>query len=391
MHTTIQILGGNAPNIVDEVRSLYGVTPAWIDESLFEEAHLALNEVLPGSEPLPERVQGFRERSRVPFEAALPIIRHVLEDFRSRTLRLYGLPHEEGCEITLVEDKPWRAYNWFLGGGRSLIELNQDFPMEMWEIPITVAHETYPGHHTERSTKENKLYIGEGCLEHSIALSNNPSSLISKGIAKNALLAVATEAEITAIMIDCYEQAGLAKADAERAMAFVEAWHQLESVVDNQVLLLYRDQAPDKEVIDYGIRYALTTEEDEVRTLRFFKDPLSRSYVYNYTLGCQLIAAYLEQATDKQRAFQRLLSDLSTPTEIRGSPRRRVKAEPPRSPRSDGSRRPFAALRAGSGQVVSAGSDHALGYIARLACGKQASYWKVRPLTEATACLWVLL
>jgi hypothetical protein len=42
-------------------------------------------------------------------------------------------------------------------------------------------------------------------------------------------------------------------------------------------------------------------------------------------------------------------------------------------------------------QVVSAGADHALGHIAGLACGKQASYWKVRPLTEATACLWVLL
>jgi hypothetical protein len=318
MRTTIQILGGNTPNIVDEVRLLYGVTPAWVDERVFEGAHNALNEILPGPEPLSERVQGFRERSRVPVEAAVAIIRRLLEDFRSRTLRLFGLPPGECCEISIVMDKPWRAYNWYLGGRKSRIEFNQDFPMEMWEIPTAVAHEAYPGHHTEHAIKEDKLYIGEGRLEHSIALSNTPSALISEGIAANALLAVASEAEITATYIDFYQWAGLPKSDAVRAMAFVKAWRQLESVVDNQVLLLYRDHASEAEVVDYGMRYSLTTQDDEARLLRFLNDPLSRSYTYNYTLGRQLIAAFLDRATDKQGAFQRLLSEPLTPTQIRG-------------------------------------------------------------------------
>jgi hypothetical protein len=142
--------------------------------------------------------------------------------------------------------------------------------------------------------------------------------LISEGIAANALLAVASEAEIAATLIDCYERAGLPKSDAVRAMAFVEACRRLESVMDNRVLLLYRDQSPEDEVVDYGIRYALTMEEDEARYLRFFKDPLSRSYTYNYTLGRELIATFLDRATDKKRAFQRLLSEASTPTQLRG-------------------------------------------------------------------------
>lgn len=318
MRTTIQILGGNAPNFIDEVELLYGVTPAWIDESVFEQAHSALTEILPGPEPLPERVQGFRERSRVPVEVAMPIIRQLVEDFRSRTLRLFGLPPEDRCEISTVIDKPWRAYNWYLGEGKSRIEFNQDFPMEMWNIPMVVAHEAYPGHHAENAIKENKLYIGEGRLEHSIILSNTPSSLIAEGIAQNALLAVASEAEIAGTFIDCYERAGLPRSDAVRAMAFVEACRQLESVTDNQVLLLNRDHAPEDEVVDYGVRHALNTEEDEARYLRFFKDPLSRSYTYNYTLGRELIATFLDQATDKKRAFQRLLSEPLTPTQIHG-------------------------------------------------------------------------
>jgi hypothetical protein len=210
------------------------------------------------------------------------------------------------------------ANNQYLGEGKSRIEFNQDFPMEMWDIPTAVAHETYPGHHAEFAIKENRLYLGEGRLEHSIVLSNTPSSLISEGIAANALLAAASEAEIAATLIDCYARAGLPESDAVRAMAFVEARRQLESVSDNQLLLLHRDHAPEDEVVDYGIRHALNTKEDEVRYLRFFKDPLSRSYAYNYTLGRDLVATFLDRATDKRQAFRRLLSEPSTPTQLLG-------------------------------------------------------------------------
>jgi hypothetical protein len=317
MHTTIQILKGNAPNIVDEVRLLYGVTPDWVDERFFEDAHHTLNEILPGSEPLAKRVQAFRERSRVPVAAAASIIHPLMENFRGRARHLFNLPSNETCEISFVTDVPWRAYNWYQGKGQSRIEFNQDLPLEMWDIPTTVAHETYPGHHTERVLKENNLYLGEGRLENAIALSNTPSALISEGIAANALLALVPEDEIATILLDCYERAGLSRQDALHAPAFMAAYRQLESVVDNQVLLLYRDKAPEPEVMAYGMRYALTNEEDEAHTLRFIQDPLSRSYTYNYTLGRQLIAAYLDRVADKRRAFQRLLAEPLTPAQIR--------------------------------------------------------------------------
>jgi hypothetical protein len=317
MRTTIQILGGDAPDIVDEVGSLYGVTPAWVSEGDFEQAHEALNEILPGSEPLPERVQGFRERSRVPVNVAVSIIRWLLEDFRGRTRRMFALPPGESCEIAVVMDQPWRAYNWYLGRRKSRIEFNQDAPLEAWDIPTTVAHEAYPGHHTERVLKEDRLYLEAGRLEHSIALNNSPSALVSEGIAKNALRVLAAEDEIAAILMDCYERAGLPRSDAVRARAFVEAYNRLDSVTDNQVLLLFRDHASEAEVADYGMRYSLTTQEDEQRLLRFIKDPLSRSYTYNYTLGNQLVAAFLDRSQDRRRAFLRLLSEPLTPAQIR--------------------------------------------------------------------------
>jgi hypothetical protein len=316
MRTTIAVLAGNPLDIVDEVERLYGVTPKWIDESVFVEAHHALNELLPGSSPLRERVIGFRERSRVTAEVAAPIIRHLMEDLRGRTSTVFGLPPGEQCDVAFVRDKPWIAYNWYLGNHRSHIEFNQDVPIEIWNLPFAVAHETYPGHHAEYAIKEYRLYRGDGRPEHSILLSNTPSALVSEGIAKNALEAVATDDEIAAITIQCYKDAGLPRDDAMRVIDFIKAYRRLDEVTDNQVLLLYRDRAPDNEVIAYGIRHGLMDAEDGNHLLRFCRDPLSRSYTYNYTLGRELIAVFLANAGEKAKAFRRLLYEPLTPTQI---------------------------------------------------------------------------
>jgi hypothetical protein len=116
--------------------------------------------------------------------------------------------------------------------------------------------------------------------------------------------------------MDCYERAGMPKSDAAPAGAFVNTYRQLSSVTDNQVLLLYRDHVPEADVIDYGMRYSLTTQDDEARLLRFLRDPLSRSYSYNYTLGRQLIAAFLNRSKDQRHAFQQLISEPLTPSQI---------------------------------------------------------------------------
>lgn len=319
MQTTIRILDGRPPAFVEEVESLYGVRPEWVDESTFEESHRRLDTVLPGREPLRERVQEFRSRSRVPVQVGLPIFRHLLAELRERTLRLVDLQPTDNIKIETVKDKPWMANNNYIGSGHSRVELNEDVPMEVWNLLITVAHEAYPGHHTEYSTKEASLFIGQDRLECSIFPSNNPSSLISEGIAKNGLSAVLSEAEISALLGDTYSRAGLLERDAQIATNFISANRALEKVSDNQLLLLYRDQVSEAEVMKYGMRYALTSAEAEGRYMRFFKDPLSRSYAYNYTLGSELIAAFLNRAEDKKAAFVRLLSEQLTPDQIRAA------------------------------------------------------------------------
>jgi hypothetical protein len=316
MRTTLRILRGDPPDIVDEVHGLYGVRPQWVDEALFRDAHDALDRLLPGAESLARRVADFRERSRVPVEVASPVVRRLADELRKRTRARFDLPAGEEFETAYVRDKPWYAYNRYLGDARSLVEINRDLALEMWDLPNLVAHEAYPGHHTERSIKEEHLYRRGHRLEHSIALCNTPSALISEGIATNALGAVASPEDVASILSHCYQAAGLPRADAARAHDFMAALRTLERVSDNQALLLYRDRVPEDEVIAYGMRHSLDDEAEVRQRLRSLKDPLWRSYGYNYTLGRDLVASFLDASPDATQAFARLLSEPSTPRQL---------------------------------------------------------------------------
>jgi len=49
MRTTLSILNGEEIGIVEETQGLYGLTPTWTEENVFEEAHQDLEYLLPGS------------------------------------------------------------------------------------------------------------------------------------------------------------------------------------------------------------------------------------------------------------------------------------------------------------------------------------------------------
>jgi hypothetical protein len=316
MRTTLRILKGESLGIVEEVSRLYGVEPAWVSETTFAEAHRALASILPGDAPLSERVQAFRENMRVPIQVALSVINRLAADLRGRTHAQFRLPEHESCEFMLVREKPWRAYNWYLGGGKSRVEFNQDRPIQIGQLPYILAHEAYAGHHTEHAIKEERLYRTEGRLEHAILLSNTPSCLVSEGIAQNALEVLADREAIVGMYRDILRASGLPEEEAQRLHDVVLASRPLAKVSDNQLLLLHGQGAPDDEVIDYGTRYALTTEDLERQSMQFLKDPLWRSYGFNYTLGREIVEAYLSASTDRLDAFSRLLQDPLTPRQV---------------------------------------------------------------------------
>jgi hypothetical protein len=317
MRTTLRLLQGEALGFVEEVQSIYGITPVWTEETVFEEAQKLLDELIPGSGPLADRMQTFREQFQISAEIAVPIINRLADDLRARTRGRFSLPANESCDFEFVTDKPWAAYNWYLGNYKSRIDFNLDLPIRAYGLPYLITHEAYPGHHTEHSIKEQKYYREAGLLEHAILLNNTPATVISEGIAECGIELIFSPEELVDVHQQILEETGLSGYSGRLIYEISQvASRPLGKVSDNKLLLLHVNGASDEEVISYGKRYGLTSEEQGKKHLQFAKDPMWRSYGFNYTLGYELISRLLATARDRDQMFARLLSEPMTPAQV---------------------------------------------------------------------------
>jgi hypothetical protein len=173
MATTARRLNGEALPYREEVSRLFDIEAAATPEGVFEAAIADLDGLLPGDGPVGERMAAWKAGYVVSPESAAALVDVILPELKERTEAIVALPADEAVEVRLVRDKPWSGYNWYLGDGRSRVELNTDLPIYAYRLTDLLAHETYPGHHTEHALKE-RLYTDEGLGEHALQLINTP-------------------------------------------------------------------------------------------------------------------------------------------------------------------------------------------------------------------------
>ena len=114
MQTSVRLLGGKKVSLAEEVQGLYDVQPKWKDESNFEEAHRALDLILPAGSSLRERMEQWKKSLEISLDKAKELLPFVTDTLRERTRKKFELPVEESFAIEFVTDKPWSAYNWYL-------------------------------------------------------------------------------------------------------------------------------------------------------------------------------------------------------------------------------------------------------------------------------------
>ena len=185
--TTAHRLAGEPITWSEELERCYGVRPDPVPEEQFAAAHERAAAALPGDGALVERYQAWVESQTVPPEKLLPAAHALSRELRSRTEALVGLPDGEALHFEEVANEPWSAFNYYLGGRRSRVVVNTDRPVDAFFLPLLVAHEAYPGHHTEHAWKEALLVDGGGYVEETIFLVGTPQAVVSEGIAMIAL------------------------------------------------------------------------------------------------------------------------------------------------------------------------------------------------------------
>ena len=311
LRTTARKLAGESIGYADEVELCYGVRPRRVDEDVLAAAHRRLDDVLPGSGPLAERFVGWREGQAVPREVLDRAIGSLCEDLRERTRVLFGLPEGEQVDFELVTDKPWSGFNYYLGELRSRVAVNVDLPVLSTSLAHLVAHEAYPGHHTEHTRKEVGLVRGRRWLEESIFLVGTPQCLLAEGLADLGLEVVMGERP-EEIVAGHLGPLGI-RYDAEVAAAVARSGEDLGWVRANAAFLLHEDGAAPDQVVDYMARWSLTTRERAEKSVAFLLDPTWRAYITCYVEGFRLCRAFVGGQPER---FSRLISEQLVPEDL---------------------------------------------------------------------------
>jgi hypothetical protein len=301
----------------DEVRQLFDIEPVARPEAAFDAAIADLDFLLPGDGPVQERMATWREQYVVSPDMARQLVDRILPVLRERTLPIVSLPDDEAIEIRMVQNEPWSGYNWYRGNARSRVDLNTDLPIYAYRLTELLAHECYPGHHTEHALKE-RLYTEDGLGEQALQLINTPECLISEGIATSAEGMVFTPEELAQFRRnEVYAPAGIA-GDPERELAIEHSRRALGAVPCNAALLLHEAGACDEEVVAYLQRYALSTEAEARKRFSFIANPLWRAYIFTYDVGHALVSAWLnmDNGVSRNDKFRRLLTEQVTPSQL---------------------------------------------------------------------------
>ena len=304
-------LAGEHVAYADEVESCYGVRPAPVPDDQLEAAHRALDGALPGSGPIGDRYPAWRESQAVPPEKLDAAIASLAEDFRARTQTMFGLPDGEHIDFELVTDQPWSGFNYYLGDLRSRVAINTDLPVLSTSLGHLVAHEAYPGHHTEHTRKEAGLVRQGRHVEETIFLVGTPQCLLAEGLADLGLEVLVGERPEAAIA-EHLLPLGIPY-DADVVAAVSAAGETLAAVRGNVAWMLHEDGVAVEDCIAYAMRWALLPRNRAEKMIEFLTDPVWRAYISCYIEGLPLCRRFV--AGDPTR-FARLLTEQLIPADL---------------------------------------------------------------------------
>ena len=310
-------LAGEAVGFVEEVAAYFDVPISLGDPESYRAAHRAIEAELPGDGPLAARLNAVRALEEVPPERLEVAVHAFSGALRDRVRTQFALPEDETVTYEVVGDKPWAGFNYYLGGHHSKVAINSDLKQRMSALPHLVAHESYPGHHTEHCRKESGI-VTAGQLEQTLFLVNTPQCLMAEGLADLGLAAVVGPGW-GGWAQEIFADLGL-RFDGPRAERLETATAGLVGVRQDAALMLH-DQGVDPDaVVEFLQRWLLVPAPRARQMMRFLSDPLWRAYTTTYVEGFRLLHTWLEARPADEplgERYRRLLDEPLVPGSIR--------------------------------------------------------------------------
>jgi hypothetical protein len=311
LHTAARKLAGEPVGYVDEVEQCYGVRPELVDHEHLAAAHRALDGALPGTGSVADRYDAWRTAHLMTPEQLTAAVHVLAEAFAERTRATFGLPDGEHVTFELVTDQPWSGFNYYEGALRSRVAINTDLPVSSTAVAHLIAHEAYPGHHTEHCRKEVGLVHRRQQLEESIFLVGTPQCLMAEGLADLGLEALLGE-QVHEVVAELLAPLGV-RYDPVEVAAVAAAGEALGAVRGNAALILHDRGGSEDDAVEELVRWGLQAPDRARKALSFLTHPTWRAYIFCYVLGLPRCRAFV--AGDPRR-FERLLDEQLTPADL---------------------------------------------------------------------------
>jgi hypothetical protein len=316
LRARVSMLTGTKLHFDEESKALYDASAPTHTEADFADVLAQLESSLPGSGPLIDRYDAFRSRFVVPRERLDAVFKAAIDGCRSRTLQHITLPPGESFTVEYVTGKSWSGYNWYQGNYRSLIQVNTDLPIYVDRAIDLACHEGYPGHHVYNVLLEKNLLRDRGWIEFSVYALFSPQSLIAEGTANYGIEVAFPRVErLEFERRVLFPAAGLNPENAAQYYDVLALVDKL-SYAGNEAARRYLDGRIDaKAAAEWLEKYGLYSRPRAEQRVRFIDQ--YRSYVINYNLGKDMVAASVEsRGLDRWTEFARLLSSPRLPSSL---------------------------------------------------------------------------
>ena len=313
-------LSGEPVGFVEEVSRYFQVDVTLGDEADYAAAHAELDALLPGGGSLTERYAAHRRREECPPDRLEAAVHALSSALRDRVRGQYGLPEVETVRYEVVTDKPWSGFNYYEGDYRSRVAINADLPHRLSQLAHLVAHESYPGHHTEHCRKERGLVERAGPGRAHRLPRQHPRVPHGRGAGRPRRRGRRSATGGGRGAAEILGDLGL-RFDGHLAERIAAAAAPLNRVRQDAAILLHDRGADADEVAAYLQRWSLVAADRARQQIRFLTDPLWRAYISTYVEGYGLLSRWLDARPADQPVadrFLRLLDEPLTPAAVAG-------------------------------------------------------------------------
>jgi hypothetical protein len=316
LRARVSMLTGTKLRFDEESKALYDAVAPTHTEADFAGVLAQLDAKLPGNGALIVRYDAFRSGFVIPRQRLDAVFKAAIDGCRSRTLQHITLPPGENFRVEYVTGKSWSGYNWYQGNYRSLIQVNTDLPIYVDRAIDLACHEGYPGHHVYNVLLEKNLLRDRGWIEFSVYPLFSPQSLIAEGTANYGIEVAFPRAERLEFERRVLFPAAGMNPEAAAQYYDVLALVDKLSYAGNEAARRYLDGRIDaKGAADWLEKYGLYSRPRAEQRVRFTDQ--YRSYVINYNLGKDMVAAYIEsRGPDRWAEFARLISSPRLPSSL---------------------------------------------------------------------------